>query len=160
MRRQGMTIQKATECLGIAHSLTVDWKKQWLAWGGDDPIIPLIKSKKKATHAGLLGQLKSIEANLLHAIFELREPGVMVSTFLISTKASLLSSAFNAKSFMARCSSARHLMHARLFVYPMDTHKLQCKPEEVEREAKDCMHLIWLFVIGNHHDPRFILNMD
>jgi hypothetical protein len=42
----------------------------------------------------------------------------------------------------------------------MGTHKLQRKPVEVEGEAKDYMHLICPFVIGNHRDPRFILNMD
>ena len=42
----------------------------------------------------------------------------------------------------------------------MGTHESQRKPEEVEGEAKDYMHLIRPFVIGNNRDPRFILNMD
>ena len=39
--------------------------------GGADPIIAMIKSKKKAAHNGPLGQLKSIKLDLLRAIFEL-----------------------------------------------------------------------------------------
>ena len=42
----------------------------------------------------------------------------------------------------------------------MGTHESQRKPEEVEGEAKDYMHLIRPCVIGNNRDPRFILNMD
>ena len=42
----------------------------------------------------------------------------------------------------------------------MGMHELQCKPEEVEGEAKDYMCLIHPFLIGNQCDPRFILNMD
>jgi hypothetical protein len=86
------------------------------AGGGANPIIAMIKikSKKKAAHKGPLGQLKSIEPDLLRAIFELREQGVMVNTFLIAVKASSLSPAFNAKSFTARCSTAKRFMHAHL----------------------------------------------
>ncbi len=51
-------------------------------------------------------------------------------------------------------------MRAHLFVYPMGMHELQRKPEEVGEEVKDYMHLLRPFVIGNHRDPRFILNMD
>ena len=42
----------------------------------------------------------------------------------------------------------------------MGTHETQCKPEEVEGEAKDYMRLIRPFVIGSLCDPRFVLNMD
>ena len=75
--------------------------------GGVDPILALIKSKKKASHAGPLGQLKSIESDLLRVIFEHREQGMKVDYFLIVVKASLLSSAFNAKSFTALCSAVK-----------------------------------------------------
>ena len=51
-------------------------------------------------------------------------------------------------------------MRTHLFVYRMGTHKTQRKPEEVEGEAKDYMHLICPFVIGSHRDPRFVLNMN
>ena len=55
--------------------------------GGVDPILVMIKSKKKASHVGLLGQLKSIKPDLLHAIFGLREQGIQVNTFLLVVKA-------------------------------------------------------------------------
>jgi hypothetical protein len=40
------------------------------------------------------------------------------------------------------------------------THKLQRKSEEDEGEVKDYMCLIRLFVMSNHHDLCFILNME
>ncbi len=75
-------------------------------------------------------------------------------------KASALSLAFNAKSFTARCSAVKRFVRAHSFVYRMGTHESQRKPEEVQEEATDYMRLIRPFLIGNHHDPRFILNMD
>jgi len=75
-------------------------------------------------------------------------------------KASTLSSAFNAKSFTARCSTVKRFLRAHLFVYRMGTHESQRKPDEVQEEATDYMRLIHPFLIGNHHDPRFILNMN
>ena len=44
----------------------------------------MIKSKKKASHAGPLGQLKSIEHDLLRTIFERREQGMKVDYFSIA----------------------------------------------------------------------------
>jgi hypothetical protein len=79
--------------------------------------MSMIKSKKKAAHAGLLGQLKSNVQDLLHAISEYREQGVEVNTFLVVVQASSLSPEFKAKSFTAQCSSARHFMRTHLFVY-------------------------------------------
>jgi hypothetical protein len=120
----------------------------------------MIKSKKKASHAGPLDQLKSIEPDLLRAIFEHREQGMKVDYFLIVMKASTLSSVFNEKSFTAQCSTANCFMCIHSFVYRMGTHESQHKPEEVQEEATDYMRLIRPFLIGNHRDPRFILNMD
>ncbi len=54
---EGLTLQRATECLFVAHSLIVKRKKQQGA--GDDPFVAmtLIKTSKnkKAAHAGPLG---------------------------------------------------------------------------------------------------------
>jgi len=101
-----MTIRKAAEELLIAHLLIVKLKKQQRAGGGACPIMAMIKSKKKAAHAGPLGQLKSIEQDLLSAIFEYHEQGVEVNSFLGIVKASSLSPEFNAKSFTAWCSTS------------------------------------------------------
>jgi hypothetical protein len=78
---EGLTLRRAAECLFVAHSLIVKWKKQQGA--GDNPFVALIKTSKnkKAAHAGPLGQLKVIKEPLLRHIFELREQGVTVSTF-------------------------------------------------------------------------------
>ena len=83
-----------------------------------------------------------------------------VDTFLVVIRASSLSSAFNAKSFTARCSDVKRFLCAHSFVYRIGTHKSQRKPEEVQEDAMDYMHLIRPFLIGNHRDARFILNMD
>jgi hypothetical protein len=83
-----------------------------------------------------------------------------VDYFLVVVKASTLSLAFNAKSFTVRCSAVKHFLRAHLFVYRMGTHESQRKPEEVQEEATDYMCLIHPFLIGNHRDPCFILNMD
>ncbi len=79
---EGLTLQRAAECLFVAHLLIVKWKKQQGA--GDDPFVTLIKTSKnkKAAHAGPLGQLKAIKEPLLRHIFELREQGVTGSTFI------------------------------------------------------------------------------
>jgi hypothetical protein len=42
----------------------------------------------------------------------------------------------------------------------MGTHLCQCKPEEVEAEASNYMHLICPLLFGPHRDRHFILNMD
>ncbi len=70
-REEGMTIRRAAEELLVAHSLIVKWRKQRRAGGGGNDIVALIKSKKKASHAGPLGQLKSIESDLLRQCKEL-----------------------------------------------------------------------------------------
>jgi hypothetical protein len=96
---EGLTLRRAAECLFVAHLLIVKWKKQWGA--GDDPFIALIQTSKnkKAAHAGPLGQLKAIKEPLLCHIFELREQGVMVSTFQMVVRAFQLCPTFGAKHF-------------------------------------------------------------
>jgi hypothetical protein len=75
-------------------------------------------------------------------------------------KASTLSLVFNAKSFTARCSTVKRFLHAHLFAYEMGMQESLRRPEEVKEETKDYMRLIRPFLIGNHRDPHFILNMD
>jgi hypothetical protein len=104
---EGLTLQRAAEPLFVAHLLIVKWKKQQGA--GDDPFVTLIRTSKnkKAAHAGPLGQLKAIKEPLLHHIFELREQGIMVSTFQMVVKASQLCTTFGANHFVARCSTVK-----------------------------------------------------
>jgi hypothetical protein len=157
---EGLTLRRAAARLFVAHSLIVKWKKQWGA--GDDPFVALLRStkNKKAAHAGPLGQLKAIEEHLLLHIFELREQGVMVSTFEVVVKASQLCPTFGAKHFVAQCSTVKHFVCTHSRVYKMGTHLSQRMPEEVEEEVKDYMRLICPFLIGRHCDLRFVINMD
>ncbi len=111
---------------------------------------------KKAAHAGPLGQLKVIKEPLLCHIFELCEQGVMVSTFEVVVKASQLCPTFGMKHFVARCSAVKRFVCTHSLVYRMGTHLSQHKPEEVEEEAKDYMHLIRPFLIVHHCDPSFV----
>jgi hypothetical protein len=115
---EGLTLQRATEHLFVAHSLIFKWKKQ--QGTGDDPFVAFIKTsknKKKAAHAGPLGQLKAIEEPLLHHIFELREQGVTVSTFQMVVRASQLCTMFGVKHFVAWCSTVKRFVRAHSFVY-------------------------------------------
>ncbi len=157
---EGLTLRRAAERIFVAHLLFVKWKAQQGA--GDDPFVALIQTSKnkKAAHAGLLGQLKAIKEPLLCHIFELHEQGVTVSTFQMVVRASQLCPTFGAKHFVARFSAVKRFVRAHSFAYGMGTHLLQRKPDEVEAEAKDYMHLIRPFIIGPHRDWCFIINMD
>ncbi len=45
-------------------------------------------------------------------------------------------------------------------MYRMGTHESQCHPEEVQEEARDYMMVMREKVVGPHHSPDFIINMD
>jgi hypothetical protein len=158
MEEEGVTLREAARRLDVSHSLFVRWQQQRAA--DVDPILAMLKSKRKAAHAGPLGQLKPLEQVLLRYIFERREQGVSVHTFDLVVKVLSLSPEFNAKHFVARCSAARQFLRAHLFVYQMGTHQLQRKPEEVAVEATDYMNLMRPLLVGPHRDRHFILNMD
>jgi hypothetical protein len=157
---EGLTLQKAADCLFVAHLLIAKWKKR--RGTADDSFVALIRTSKnkKAAHAGPLGQLKAIKEPLLRHIFELREQGVTVSTFEVVVKASQLCPTFGAKHFVAQCSAVKRFDRTHSLVYRMGTHLLQRKPDEVEEQAKDYMCLIRPFLISRHRDLRFVINMD
>ncbi len=81
------------------------------------------ESKKKANHAGPLGQLKPLENALFWYIFEQCEKGINKSTLSLVMKALSLLPEFNAKAFVARTSTVVQFVHAHLLVYHMGTHK-------------------------------------
>jgi hypothetical protein len=140
MEEEGVTLREAARRLHVSHSLFVRWQQQRAA--KVDPILAMLKSKRKAAHAGPLGQLKPLEQVLLRYIFERRVQGVSVHTFDLVVKASSLSPEFNAKHFVARCSAARRFLRAHSLVYRMGTHQSQRKPEEVATEATHYMNLM------------------
>jgi hypothetical protein len=106
MEEEGVTLRQAAKQLDVSLSLFVKWWQQRAA--DVDPIlVMLLKSKRKAAHAGPLGQLKPLEQVLLRYIIEHREQGMTVHTFDLVVKVSSLSPEFNAKHFVARCSSVK-----------------------------------------------------
>jgi hypothetical protein len=158
MKEEGVILRQAAKQLNISHSLFVRWRQQRAA--DVDPILAMLMSKRKAAHAGPLGQLKPLEQALVRHIFKHRKQGMTVHTFDLVVKASSLSPEFNAKDFVARCSAVKRFMCAHLLVYPMGMHETQRKPKEVAAEALDYMNLIRALLLGPHCDRHFILNMD
>ncbi len=49
MEEEGVTLRQAANRLDVAHSLLVKWRQQRAA--DVDPILAMLKSKRKATHA-------------------------------------------------------------------------------------------------------------
>ncbi len=152
-------MRRAAERLQVCHSLFVRWQQQRAA--DNDPILAMLKSKRKANHPGPpIGQLKHLEDALLRFIFEQREQGITVSILGIIVKASSLSPEFNEKHFIARASAVKRFIHAHSIVYRMGTHESQRKPDEVAAEASDYMGVMRQICEGPHRDRRFIMNMD
>ena len=158
MSEEGVTLRKAAERLMVCHSLIVKWQKQLGTIG--NPILDMLKSKRKANHPGPIGQLKHLQQAMLRYVFEQREQGISVHTFDLVVKASSLSPEFNAKHFVARYSAVKRFLHTNSLVYRMGTHETQRKPDEVALEAAEYMNLMRPFLEGPNHDRRFILNMD
>ena len=158
VEKEGVSLRRVAERLQVAHSLFLKWQQQRAA--DADPILEMLKSKRKANHPGPLGQLKPLADALLRHIFEQREQGITVHAFDLVIKASSLSPEFNAKHFVARESAMKRFMHANSLVYRMGTHETQRKPDDVATEALEYMNLMRPLLVGPHRDRRFILNMD
>ncbi len=77
---EGMTLGKAAAELHVSHSNLMRWTAKGIC--NIDSLDKILKSKKKSTGDGPLGQLKSLEDALLCYIFELREQGVIVNMFM------------------------------------------------------------------------------
>ena len=105
MEEEGVTLRRAAERLQVSHSLFVRWQQQRAA--NDDPILAMLKGKKKANCAGPLGQLKPLENSLLWYVFEQREQGINLSILALVMKASSLSPIFNERHFVARVSAVK-----------------------------------------------------
>ena len=103
MEEEGVSLRRAAQRLQVAHSLFVKWQQQQAT--DVNPILTMLKSKKKSIHPGPLGQLKPLENALLRYVFEQREQGIDVNTLSLVVKASSLSPEFNAKDFVARSSA-------------------------------------------------------
>jgi len=53
MEEEGVTLRRAAKRLQVSHSLFVRWQQQQAT--NDDPILAMLKGKKKANCAGPLG---------------------------------------------------------------------------------------------------------
>ncbi len=105
MEEEGVTLRRAAERLQVSHSLFVRWQQQQAA--NDDPILAMLKGKKKANFAGPLGQLKPLENTLLWYVFEQRKQGINLSILALVVKATSLLPIFNEKHFVARVSAVK-----------------------------------------------------
>jgi hypothetical protein len=81
-----------------------------------DPILVMLKSKKKAVHVGPLSQLKPLEKPLLKHIFEQCEQGMTVIPFGSIVNSSTLSPELIPKQFMAQCTAVKHLVRVHSMV--------------------------------------------
>jgi hypothetical protein len=108
---------QAAERLQDAHSLFLKWQHQQAS--SADPILKMLKSRRKANHPGPLGQLKLLKDALLRHVFDQREQGITVHMYDLVIKASSLSPEFNAKHFIARCSAVKQFLRANSLVYHM-----------------------------------------
>ena len=158
MEEEGLTLHRAAKRLQHSASLLVKWQQQQA--DNDDPILAKLKSKRKATCAGPLGQLKPLKDTLLRYIFKQHEQEITAQMFDLIIKASSLSPEFDAKHLVAKCSAVKRFVHANSIVYRMGMHVTQCRPEDVANEALDFMNLMCPFLDGPHCNRHFIFNMD
>ena len=153
---ESMTLRKAAVELHVSHSNLVKWTAKGIE--DIDSLDKILKSRKKTTANGLLGQLKSLEDALLRYIFELRKQGITVNTFIVVLRTLFLLSESRAKSFIACCSAVKLFFVAHLFAYRMGTHTSQRPPAEVESEALNFMVFMRRIVFGANRDRHFVIN--
>ena len=110
-----MTLQKAAAELRVSHSNLVKWTAKGI--GDIDSLDKILKSNKKSTANGPLGQLKSLEHALLRYIFKLQEQGVIINTFSVVLRALFLLPEFRGKTFTAQYSAMKRFFIAHLFAY-------------------------------------------
>ncbi len=101
--------------LRVSHSNLVKWTAKGI--GNIDFLDKILKSKKKSTGNGPLGQLKSMEDALLRYIFELRKQGDLVKMFVVVLRVLFLSPEFRAKTNTAPCCAIKRFFVAHLFTY-------------------------------------------
>ncbi len=137
LQGEGRLLQNAVDELQVSVANLSRWAVQKI--NHVDPMDLLFTKKKKAVHLGPFSHLKAIEEPLLCYIFELRKQGQALNTFVIVLRASYMLPKFRAKSFVARCSTAKRFCYAHSMTYRMGTHTSQRLPVKVESEAIDFM---------------------
>ena len=66
MEEEGVSLRRAAARLQVAHSHIVKWQQERAS--DADPILKMLKSKKKSIHPGPLGQLKPLQGYLQNTI--------------------------------------------------------------------------------------------
>jgi hypothetical protein len=99
LQGEGRLLQSAVDELHVSVANLSRWAVQKI--DKVDPMDSLFTKKKKAVHPGPLSQLMAIEEPLLCYIFELREQGQTINTFVILLRASYILPKFCKKSFIA-----------------------------------------------------------
>ncbi len=127
---EGILLCKSAERVQVSGLLLTRWMERFSL--SNNPIKALLKNKKKSIHHSPLGQLKPLEEVLLKYIFEQCKQEIKISTLSIIVLASNLTTRFNEKDFVTRCSIVKRFVHAHLLVYQMGMHVCQHKLEEVE----------------------------
>jgi len=89
MQAEGMTLRAAAGELRVSVANLSRWVLQGM--GKIDRLDKILRSKKKAALTGPSSQLKAIEDELLHYIFEQREQGVEIKVFTVVLRASYMS---------------------------------------------------------------------
>jgi hypothetical protein len=113
--KEGISLRNSAEHAQVSPGLLVKREERFSL--GIDPIMALLKTKKKSSHPGLLGQLKPLEEALLKFIFKQCKQGIKVSTLSIVVVASHLYTKFGKKDIVARCSAIKCFVGAHSMVY-------------------------------------------
>jgi hypothetical protein len=115
LQGEGRLLQSAADKLRVIVANLSRWAVQKI-----DQINPmglLFTKKKKVVHPGPLSQLMAIEEPLLCYIFELREQGQTINTFVIVLRASYILPEFGKMSFIAQCSTVKQFCYAHSMTY-------------------------------------------
>ncbi len=95
MQAKGMSLCATASELRVSATNLSKWALHGV--GKIDHLDKILRSKKKTALTGPVSQLKAIEGALLHYIFEHREQGVMVNTFMVALRVSCILPEFHGK---------------------------------------------------------------
>ncbi len=115
LQGEGRLLRSAADELCVSNANLSRWAVQKI--DKVDLMDSLFTKKKKAVHPGSFSQLMAIEEPLLCYIFELREQGQTINTFLIVLRALYISPEFREKSFIAQCSAVKQFCYAHSMTY-------------------------------------------
>jgi hypothetical protein len=153
---------KACTSVGLDPRYYKRWKKQVATQEqlkADQSTVPFnISYTCRKIHAGRPSLLDSISGQLERYIFELREQGIQVTTRAVKVEDSKLSSAFHAKSVVAKKKIVERFVKRVGLTHRVGTHVAQKNHEETAQESKD--FIAHMGAITARLNPADVLNMD